>query len=704
MPRSAAIAVENSFLKGLVTEAGPLGFPENACTETYNCVFDNQGKVTRRLGLNFEEGYQNKVTARIDDAIEQYLWETVGGNGELNMMVVQVGVNLYFYEVDEEGALSPNLKASSLSIAPYGASGFPSSGNQEACQFASGDGKLFVTHPYCDPFYITYDEDTETFSGTVISIYIRDFEGVEDSLPTDERPTTLTNEHKYNLYNQGWHPTVNGIQWVSHYKTYQGKYPSNSEIWWIFKDINGEYNPQSGPPKFPPTNTPAPKGHYQLKAFYQDRSSVSGITGIPVVTSGYQRPSTVAFFSGRVFYAGVQSEGFGSNIYFTRIVEKESHYGQCYQDNDPTDENQSDLLPSDGGIIRISEIGAVLRLIPIQNSIIVFASNGVWAIQGSEGVGFSAVDYSVRKLSSVESLAKSSFVMVDGSPLWWNGHSINAVQIDPQLGNLSVVSISDDTIKSFFASIPATSKKYVKGAYNPFTRQVQWLYRSTAPTSPSQRTEFDRILCLNTQTGAFFPWSIDTSTHKLLAIGVTKGSGVSREIENVEDESGNVVTNSVGDNVTNTFIVSAQVVPSFRYITMTEISGNSYNMTFSQERDPAYKDWTDTDYTSYFITGYKVHGEAIKKFQTNWMIVYSETEATSSCYLRAVWDFANSALSNRYTNAQQIYNSKDYYGFLTRRLKIRGHGKAVQLRFDSESGKPFNIVGWATFETGNNML
>ena len=63
MPRQAATSAENNFSKGLITETTALNFPENAATETFDCVFTNIGAVYRRAGFDFEDGYQlNSVT------------------------------------------------------------------------------------------------------------------------------------------------------------------------------------------------------------------------------------------------------------------------------------------------------------------------------------------------------------------------------------------------------------------------------------------------------------------------------------------------------------------------------------------------------------------------------------------------------------------------------------------------------------------
>jgi hypothetical protein len=93
-------------------------------------------------------------------------------------------------------------------------------GAQE-CSFSSGLGYLFVAHPLCNPFYVSYDPVTDTISSGAITITVRDFERVEDSLAIDNRPSTLTDLHKYNLYNQGWYVTAkNATPGTSNVLTY----------------------------------------------------------------------------------------------------------------------------------------------------------------------------------------------------------------------------------------------------------------------------------------------------------------------------------------------------------------------------------------------------------------------------------------------------------------------------------------------------
>src|SRR5690606_13647335 len=132
-------------------------------------------------------------------------------------------------------------------------------------------------------------------------------------------------------------------------------------------------------------NTLAPRGHYIFNAFRTTRSGTTG-DGTGALTVGTvsedittQRPSSVAFFTGRVFYTGVASDTWSNKIYFSQILEGEREIGRCYQANDPTDETAFDIIASDGGVINILDAAQIIDLRVIGASLYVFASNGVWS-------------------------------------------------------------------------------------------------------------------------------------------------------------------------------------------------------------------------------------------------------------------------------------------------------------------------------------
>lgn len=71
------------------------------------------------------------------------------------------------------------------------------------CQYTDGNGYLFVFHPNCDPFFVTYNAGS--LNASVINIQVRDFVGVPEPGVLDNfRSSTLSSEHNYNLLNQGW--------------------------------------------------------------------------------------------------------------------------------------------------------------------------------------------------------------------------------------------------------------------------------------------------------------------------------------------------------------------------------------------------------------------------------------------------------------------------------------------------------------------
>src|SRR3546814_15800129 len=57
MPRNVAPIEQNTFVAGLITEASPLTFPQNASLDEENFILSRKGSRARRLGMDLEDGY-----------------------------------------------------------------------------------------------------------------------------------------------------------------------------------------------------------------------------------------------------------------------------------------------------------------------------------------------------------------------------------------------------------------------------------------------------------------------------------------------------------------------------------------------------------------------------------------------------------------------------------------------------------------------
>lgn len=716
MTRNVGNFVENQFAKGLISEATGFNFPEQAVTETWDCRFLKTGEVQRRLGFNYEGGVSGVVAPNVfaSGVQKSFLWKDVGTNGNLIFLVYQTGFRIIFFQADSSGNFSTGLKSFYLNLQNYKASDQRGNILEKECTFAYGDGKLFICHPYCDPIYVKYTDSTGTITTTRITLKIRDIDGLKDSLGVSERPTTLSTNHKYNLHNQGWGKSVPGkdglsqdqLPWKLIFR-FSHRYPNNCDMWWIAKDANGNVNYEQFKQNSV-SNSEAPKGHFILDAFYQDRHKAfladqytdqekTGIGNINVVTSQGQRPSCVAFFAGRVWYAGVAADKFFNNVYYSQIVTKEDKIGLCYQQNDPTSEHLSDLLETDGGVVKVAGVAKITSLFVAGNSLLVFGTNGIWSISGSgaEGTGFNATDFSINKISSIGLLQSTSLLDVEGSPMWWNSDGIWSIQRGQN--GVQVISLTDNTIKQFIQDyIPIGSRAFIQASYNPLQKTIQWMYRSTAPANIGQSYTYDRILELNTLTGAFYPFTIGSKKLCTFFCASDIRAQTNTDDTLVNDAGIDVVTGGAvaitQGNVTLLPFVSAK----YKYITIDGVT----NMAFVEENATTYKDFTGTDYTSYFITGAKIHGEGNKNFNLEYITVFTKQISNDgSAYLRTKWDWSNSAVSGKWSAAQQVYSTKTYRDVLHKKLLIRGFGPAVQLYFYSVTGKPFSILGWSSFES-----
>lgn len=710
MARSLGTAVENNFTGGLVTEATSLNFPENAVTDTDNCVFDKTGSVHRRPGIAVEDDNVWVNVPRSDSVVNSYLWRNAGGNGDLVITVVQSANNLYFFR-NSNGATSANQLPFIQDLYVYytGGSFRP---EQAECQFAVGNGYLIVTHPGCNPFYMSYNPDNNGFASIPINISIRDFEGIEDGSNVTDRPLDLTLARYYNVVNQGWNKTQ-----MDQFRIAVGGWPSYADVWWLLKDSNGNFKPGRIETQVAVKdkletvygdiransvfrgNTPAPTGHSIIGPFNQDRAGASSIPNVPLGRVTTNRPSTVSFYSGRAFYAGVAGPSYTDKIYFSQIIETPAEFGKCLQVNDPTSESLFNLLATDGGVISIPEAGQIYKMFPVATSLLVFASNGIWAISGSSGIGFSATDYSISKVSSITFGSPSSLVDIEGYPAFWNDEGIYLVSAS-QAGTLQVQSISEKKIKEFYRNIPLDAKKHAKGFYNPTEKTVQWLYKSTPASGLGNRYAYDRALNYSVVIEAFYPWTFKPQVGTEISGVFTSFGSEVRSIQTaVRALDNSVVTKEAGESITTGELQTLPLTFAYKYLIFSP-SG----FTFGSLKEDVLTDFGVNVYSSYFVTGYKLRGEAVKKAQTNYLIVFFKANYGNSFDVQSLWDYSNNRDSNRWSVKQRVFSGRGLTDYNFRRLKIRGQGRAVQYRFESVAGAPFNISGWATVDSVNGNI
>lgn len=475
--------------------------------------------------------------------------------------------------------------------------------------------------------------------------------------------------------------TINTGQ-IGTWKTDIGNYPSNADIWWEFKDVNDLFNPTTTIGNVSLGAGQAPQGHYILNAFTQQRTAASGVTSLTDISTTL-RPQTGAWFQGRVWYSGVNASqaatGDGlfytwtENLYFSQIVTNVADFGTCYQTNDPTDEDLNALLPTDGGVITIQGCGGINKLFALQNGLLVFATNGIWLIAGSGGLGFAANAYSSNKIASVQSLTPYSFVDVLGTPMFWNEEGIYAVMPDQnaspyQLSGFKVEPLTVGTILSFYNAIPKDSKKYARGTYNPIDYTIEWIYKANQEVGISDRYHFDSILFLNMYNKAFYPYTVAHNS-------ACRISGVQYVVY---------------PNSLNT------PDPVTKYLTTV----NNTGVTFSEENDSTtWRDWFSydgigVDYTSFFTTGYNLHGKGLMKWANTYVYLYADNTVPYSYVIQGIWDYAGSGNSGRYTQPQIVANYNPNFSKIFRRHKIRGHGMSLQLNISSVSGQPFTFFGW----------
>lgn len=692
MAQSFVQSLTNTFVKGLITEAGPLTFPKDASVDELNMVLLRDGSRARRLGIELETDYEMSGYVVDDDAIVKIgIWENVPGKG--NFCVVQDGNQVYFYELGNS-SISPNRVPTSdadptpyvLNLSTYES---PSSSGAEASEieFTSLNGKLIIASDDIETIYVERNTATGAFTVTEIVFEERDFKwlGKEDSDYSQEIATaSLYDEREYDTLNSGWVGADTGDAALTAYIAAQTAWPPLTHPFYSGKDSTGAFDVAEYL-KIYTGNSLTANGHYIYPIFSKNRTSISGVSGLTTETIT-QRFSTVAGYASRVFYSGANNtaKGIGSRIYFSRLIlDNFEDIGRCYQQNDPTSEEFSDLLDTDGGFISIPEATIIRKLHVFGPTLYVFADNGVWAISGVDDV-FRASEYSVSKITDVGLRYKQSFVSAEGRPYWWSTHGIHTLVLNDQIGSIVEQNISTPTIRSFWNDLNSGQKSSATGVYDGFNNRVVWMYENAGAT---QETKYARFLIFDEVFSAFYPWSIDSSADHII-IGAVWDPKI---VDTDESSSG------------------------LKYLVKNTTSRNA---TFADFTSTTFYDFEDYNYSSYAVAGYDFAGDLTIQKNAPFVTVYLErTEEgftgdstsgyeairPSSCLVSAYWDFNTNPSSTQQAYRLKfpvVVNATDLTEFdypstvISTRLKVRGRGRSFNLKFQSEEGKDMHLYGF----------
>lgn len=777
MPRAKAKVDNFTFVKGLITEAGPLTFPENASLDEDNFVLNRNGSRQVRKGIDYEPGY-NYVATGISESSLGYsppsydLWY-IPGEDVTQIGIIRILNKLWFVDAGRSNA-SANLLNGGQPITITGLT-------TSRISTAQINGKFILVSPDLDKIQeLSYDRLNDRIVITEHELLTRDVWGISEPLKVDERSSTLTHIHRYNLQNQGWDPAIvhtcasgNAIECT---KTNISVYPSSADIWSYGKIANAgsaDFN------KYSPTdlkrnsigNTPAPKGRFVISVYNRGASRVSNIltdntreatsssqwfpttfiTDESPTTGTYYRNrintevinfpadiengrvSCVTSFAGRLFYSGIESRvtsgdkespDLSGYIFFSPTIISNEHIGHCYPEADPTSDKISDVVDSDGGLIYIPEAIGIKALISVGNSLIVFASNGIWEVYGADDI-FTATSFAIGKVSNIGTDNLDSIVLASDSIVFWAQSGIYICSRDSASGRMQLQNLSLNTIQTYYNSLSSVTKKFATGAYEEKEQRIRWMFNDSVEyTINGVLDKYNKELVFDLALQSFNPlsFSVPTSISVKIVDYVKPANSISEKVEEVVLVNGaSVQINGEGVNQ-ETSLNSTEIIIT-KFLILKIISGEVF-FTFGAYNNSLFYDWVtelgisaEGSYHAYLVTGYTIMGDGSRNKQVPYLVMFFRQTETgynasmefinpSSCFVQPQWQWTNSAESNKWGTKFQAYRLRQLYtpadngafndgdSVVTTKNKLRGNGKSLSLLIESEPGKDLQLLGW----------
>jgi hypothetical protein len=545
--------------------------------------------------------------------------------------------------------------------------------------------------------------------------------------------TGLSDAHRYNLMNQGWTQ-----EYADQYAAATGYWPSNAQVWHAGKDASDVFSPTELD-KVDFGTSPAPKGRIILDPFREWRhTQVPGVLYESVAPLTASRGfTTIAKFNSRIAVAGANIGGVENVVYISPVVLDNiiPRTGASIQDlnlkevlrfhqaNDPTAEFSNELLPDDGAVVPIAGASRIYKIVAMEQSLLVFADNGVWAIAGTDPeIGFTADAFAVYDVAGAPGCSGSRGVIkVEGQVLYLADEGLHTVGVDPTTRRFVVSNLSaSQGFKTLYRQQLSAGSAAAAIAYHDKANfKVYWAYNSTQGSStPELRNS---LLVLDLVTGGVYPYLLPTT------LECTEGhlTGYYMSIDGfVQDPA---FPASDGTIPLKLMVTQASVFGTAAAMKHAVMEFNNSGTVFDD-----YSSWrevvhSDTDagveIAAFFETWPDTLGDTSRSKQSVWVFTHMQKTETgwedlgggalapigeSSLLMRSQWDWHNSAAGGKWGNQREIYrhlrpyvpeDATDTYdtgeSIITTENKAYGRGRALALRFDAQPGKDAVLLGFS---------
>jgi len=407
-----------------------------------------------------------------------------------------------------------------------------------------------------------------------------------------------------------------------------------------------------------------------------------------------KRPSCCEYYAGRIVFGGLNTSRWSDVIFYSKIIYDDNDYEAMLQMADPTHPVLNELLPDDGGTIQIPGLGTAIEMVTFQGSLLVFGNTGVWEISGSQA--FAADDIIVRKITEAEAINKQGIIKTDDVVIFASHRGIYAIGGDGQTGRVQAQNITEPTIQKYWNDLGTEARANCQMAYDDSLRRVHILVNESNDDS---KYYYDAVLTFDQRLGAFYRYTFNKASDNYI---------------------GAFVALSVADDPS-----TYQKVKYFNVV-------NNRQLRIADQSVYAFTDYDSSEKVPYLITGYDNLGDWSRKRYAPVIHTYMErteeaweddgsgnlvVDNPSSCTMQARWDWTDSSNANKFGTAQQVYKHRRVYTptqagdafdngepVVVVRSKVRGRGRALNLKFTGEEGKDCHLLGWAIHYEGDNKV